>query len=114
MAHPPRQVLDIWKGNTFRQEFVLKSKQGDVSTPIDLTGSTIILTVTGGLDSFIKVFNDLPDAANGKFEIYLTVEETRLLPIGQVAKYEIERQIGLEQKTLLCGSLNVGGWNNVD
>lgn len=115
MSHPPKQVLEVWKGNTFRRDFRLSSKVGNVTTPIDLTGSTIVLTVTwGAAIGLAKSFTSFPDGEDGKFSIDLTVEDTRLLPLGQIARYEIERQIGSEQKTLLCGTFNVGGWNNVD
>lgn len=129
MAKPPNMLLDVWKGNTFRRRFASKQKNTTTGalSPVDLRGSTMVLTVAwaagtqngvtwlaGTLRKEFPLALDSPSAELGEYEITLTVEETRRLPIGQIAKYEIERWMGDEQKTVLYGTFRVGGWVNDD
>lgn len=106
------------QGNTFRRSFAFKQANGD---PVDLTGSTVVASVKygpGRSDVLRKTTEDgslaMPTPANGEVELMLDPGETRLLPAGRSAKYEIERKVsGGDQTTLLYGMIDVAkGWND--
>lgn len=125
---PPSKNFDIWKGNTFSEPVRLTQINPADPTgpriPVDLTGSRIAFYARWDADpqqgivaagTFSKFFDDLPDAADGRFDFAFTVAETRLLPTSNsVIKYELERQMGDEQRTFLHGYINTTEWANAD
>lgn len=114
---PSRSDIDVWKGNTLSRIFRLKS---DATTPIDLTGSTFIFRVVDKSNELVRYSSadgdelGVPTPANGEVVLLMPVSDTRLLPDGSVARYELERRVGSEQTTILYGMLNVEGWANDD
>ncbi|WP_293862511.1 hypothetical protein [uncultured Alsobacter sp.] len=114
---PARSDLDVWKGNTFARTFRLTT---DDTTPLDLTGSVFVFRVVDSGAEIIRYESGtddelaVPTPANGEVNLLMPVAGTRTLPEGSVARYELERRIGLEQTTLLYGLLVVTGWANDD
>lgn len=112
---PAQKNLSVWRGNTLDQVFWFKTG----TTPIDLTGSTMVFTAvwTGGSlrkDNAGAGGFSITNAAGGEATLSLSVAETRAFPVGENVVYEIERWISGKQTTLLWGKLSVGGQVNVD
>ncbi|QIG66712.1 DNA helicase loader protein [Rhizobium phage RHph_TM16] len=109
---PAKKTLTIWKGNT--EAFSFRFKQ-DASTPFDLTGSRLVMTIRA--DTPIVKDSDISgwtiNAAAGEATVTLTAAETAAFTSQYVEpSYEIERFIGAEQKTLLYGPIEVTGGLN--
>lgn len=111
----------VWQGNDSPLIVEISSENG-----FDGTGSDFVLTIayktdvviyrssTGGL-----IMDIVTDPATGIKATIVTWQCTpamsRLLPIGRLAQYELERQVsGGEQKTLLAGYMDVHRGQNVD
>lgn len=107
---PGQYNLDVWKGNTLSVTFGFKT---DDTTPLDLTGSTLDFRAIWAGGEIRKNLT-VATPANGEAVLALTVEETRELPDGAIAKYEIERRIGGAQTTLVYGTIVATGWANAD
>lgn len=107
---PGQYNLAVWKGNTLSVTFGFKT---DDTTPLDLTGSTLEFRAlwNGG-----EIRQDLTIAtpSNGQAVLDLTVVQTRQIPNGAIAKYEIERRISGAQTTLVYGTLVASEWVNAD
>jgi hypothetical protein len=110
---PAQFQLEVWRGNTFSQMFRFVTVSNGVTTPVDLTGSTIVFRAAWSAGSINKDLT-ITSASQGQATLALTVEETRLLPSGASADYEIERRIGGNQTTELFGKLIVAGGINND
>lgn len=119
--------IDIWRGENdppVGWQFLLNDIADD-ATPqsgdlFDLTGSQLYLTIYYGDDGKIeKNTMDNPavmiiDLAQATLTWKQTVDETRLLPLGSLAYYEIERRIADKQGNLASGKVNVRGGRNND
>lgn len=114
---PAQKNLSVWKGNTFKLPLTISTLSNGVSTPMDLTGSSLVFRSIWSGGSLRKATGDsgfsIVSAAAGTALLSLTVAETRTLPNGNV-KYEIERRVGSEQTTILFGELNCREWVNDD
>ena len=112
---PGETNLSVRKGNTFQTTFRFKV---GADTALDLTGSTLVFRAawSGGEIRKTGPSSDfaIPTPTNGEATLTLTVAETRTIPNGAIAKYEIERRVGSEQTTLLFGMMVVSEWINDD
>jgi hypothetical protein len=115
---PASQVLEVWKGNTKTFPLRFKTKVGSVVTPINLTGCTLVYRAVWPDGALRKegVGQGFPitDPANGEAELIFSVADTRALPTGSKAKYEVEVRSADEQVTRLYGHMNVSEWANDD
>ncbi|MFO1151015.1 MAG: hypothetical protein U1E62_21785 [Alsobacter sp.] len=121
---PVQKDLSIWKGNSTPQVFRFKTRQLDGSLlPLDLTGSVLVFRAVwvdeNGDPESLRLESpnqalSVTDPAGGELVLQLGVANTRLLPTGQKARYEIERRIAGEQRTLAYGTLKVSEWANDD
>lgn len=115
---PAQQSLSIWKGNTVSFPIRIQTRDGATLTPVNLTGSTLVFRAAWPNGSIRKEGAGqgfaITNAAQGEATLAFTVEETRSLPVGNAARYEIERRIGGAQTTLLYGDLKVSEWVNDD
>lgn len=110
---PTQKNIEIWRGNTETIPLEVKVKVGAVLQPVNLTGSTLHFRAEWQGGTLVKVL-DITDAVLGLAEIRLTKEETRGVPQGAAAFYEIERWVGLDQKTIAYGRLIAAGGLNTD
>lgn len=114
---PATKNLKIWRGNTERMTFRLKDSAG---TPIDLTGSTAMLTIIheGGKLTLTAIDGGVAvtDPTSGYINFDLSVANTRSIHPSPVtgARYELELQTADEQRTLLAGKVIVEGGDNAD
>lgn len=110
---PTQKDIPIWRGNTETIPVEVKIKVGAVIQPVNLTGSTLHFRAEweGG---FLAKDLDITDAVLGLAEIRLTKAETRGVPQGAPAVYEIERRVGVDEKTIAYGRLIAGGGLNTD
>lgn len=103
--------ISVRAGNNLSQPFRWLQVAG--GAPVDLTGSTLRFRTAWSGGALAKAVT-ITNAAGGEFTLDLTVAETRALPIGRVAFYEIERRIGASQKTIIEGFLDVSKGVNDD
>ena len=103
---PVHRNFNIWRGNSETLKFRLLASAG---VPLDLTGSEVTMYIdsAGELTTHTAT---VVDPVTGEFSIFLSAAVTRALSTSAyVPKYEIERKIGQEQKTILHGNLLIGG-----
>jgi hypothetical protein len=110
---PASKDISIWRGNTETFPVEVKARAGATIVAVNLTGSTLQFRAQWDGGSLIKDL-DITDAALGLAELRLTASETRSIPQGSAARYEIERRVGSEQKTILYGRLVASGGLNLD
>lgn len=110
---PTQKDIPIWRGNTETIPVEVKIRVGAVMSPVNLTGSTLQFRAQWAGGSIAKDM-DVTDAALGKAELLLTTAETRSVPQGSTATYEVERRVGIDQKTILYGRLVASGGINTD
>ncbi|WP_424363609.1 hypothetical protein [Methylocystis parvus] len=112
-----RYDIEIVAGNSKTIPITFYEDAAKVN-PLDLTGSTIIFRAVWDGGSLSKSSPSsgitISDPTTGAISIALTVANSRALPEGKVAKYEIERRIGGAETTLLLGYLNVVNWGAND
>lgn len=114
---PSKLDIEVWKGNTLSRTFRLKAEGGSL---VDLNGSVFVFRVVNKAAEIIRYVSasadelSVPTPENGEVVLLMPVADTRLLPDGAVARYELERRVGTEQTTVLYGSLVVKGWANDD
>lgn len=110
-------LTGIRRGNSFERIFRFKDGNGD---PIDLTGSIMVFSAANGTTIIRKTTADgsllMPDPTTGEITLYLSPADTRLLAPGKLRnRYEIERQLDANEKTLVAGCITVlDGINNDD
>lgn len=109
-------LTGIRRGNSFERTFRFKDADGD---PIDLTGSIIVFSVTSGSTVIRKSTSNngllMPTPSNGEVTLRLTPSETRQFAVGKLRnRYEIERQIGANETTLVWGCIVVSQGINDD
>lgn len=113
---PAQYVIKVWKGNTLTLPLRFRTTPGNA--PIDLTGSTIIAIIRWAGGQIRKESGEpgftITDAEDGLVEVFLTSAETRQIPTGSTARYEIERRIGSTETTLLYGNIHASEWVNDD
>lgn len=106
--------FEVWRGNSYR---VI-----GWNFPFDLTGSEIVLTIKWRKWSLVKSTSDggllIEDTVlEGESApvVYFepTIEESRQIPPGRLADYEVERRIDGEERTYVTGKvIGKGGGNN--
>lgn len=101
-------------GNSFQRQYVCKA--GGVAA--DLTGYTVRWTAYWGDNKIEKTTADgslgMPTPTNGTVNLNLTAVETRLVPVNDSMKYQLEIISGPGvQTTILYGDLvgDPGGFN---
>lgn len=113
---PVKKPLSFWRGNTEALRFRFKQNATD---PLDLTGSRFVLTIKHDGPDIVKDSDasgwDISTPTNGEATVSLSATETRSLS-GAIAgvRYEIERFIGEEQKTLIYGDITIAGGIGTD
>jgi hypothetical protein len=113
---PASYDLPLWRGNNPQQVFRFRDAEG----LFVLTDERFILTVTyrGALilkkDTATSGSSFAIDTDASTLTWSPTVDETRMLPLGRVAKWELEKWKDGVQVTLLAGALIVSGGDNVD
>lgn len=122
-----RADMMVWVGNNYPPTIIeflgvdipddQESAPGDY---IDLTGSDLYLTIGRGTPYLIEK-NTLADAdvlvvdeSVAQLQWTPTIAETRTLPLGRLAKYEVERRIDGNQQTIAAGFVIVEGGLNSD
>ena len=110
---PTQKDITIWRGNTETIPVEVKARVGATVAVVNLTGSTLHFRAewVGGV--IVKDL-DIIDAPLGLAELRLTKAETRGVPQGAPALYEIERRVGTEEKTIAYGRLIASGGLNTD
>ena len=113
-----RKDLDIWVGNDQALSFKFWA-DADKTVDFDLTGSEIVFRATWETDGeFRKTSADggivIGDATTGEFSIPISHAESRQFPDGKKARYEIERRISGDERTMLYGYLIVTNWGGND
>jgi len=107
----PTYDLCLRQGNDKSLEFHLISDDG---TPFDLTGSTLIFTAQKSDGTEMEKTIVPTDVAGGVFVLSFTTAETREFTPGRFNQWEIERQIGGSEETLIAGYMNVREGMNTD
>lgn len=114
---PSRSDIDVWRGNTLSVVFQLnRDAQG---TPLPLSGSTFVFRVLDGETELLRKASpsdelSVPTPSDGKVLLSLAPADTRALPLGMLARYELERRVSSEETTVAFGFLNVAGGVNDD
>lgn len=107
--------FEVWRGNAYRAI--------GWNFPFDLTGSAIVLTIKWRNWSLIKstadggLVTENTEVEGATVPVVYwtpTLEETRQIPLGRVADYEVERRVpGGEERTYVKGKvIGMGGKNN--
>lgn len=106
---------DVVPGNSFQRQYICKA--GGVA--VNLTGYTVRWTAYYGDHSIVKTTADaslaMPTPTDGTVTLSLIAAETRLVPVGDSMRYQLELISGTLQQTILYGDL-VGrpGGDNAD
>jgi hypothetical protein len=114
---PVKKDLRIWRGNDERLAFRLKD---GAASPVDLTGSTINITLIHECGKLVLSAVDggeaVTDPTEGIVIFDLTPAQTRSIsPSPKLgARYELEMKTADEQRTLAYGKLIVEGGDNDD
>jgi predicted pyridoxine 5'-phosphate oxidase superfamily flavin-nucleotide-binding protein len=108
--------LSIWRGNN--PPIAWRFRNAD-QTLFDVSGSRFVMDISIRSVSRFRKDTDVNDnfvvdAAASTLTWAITVAESRLIPEGRIADYEIERWIGNEQLTLISGKLIGLGGKNFD
>lgn len=117
---PAQRPLAVWRGNTVDFAFRLKTRdEAGAEAPINLTGSVLVFRATVAGVEIVRedttgLAFDITDAADGRAELHLSVAQSRLFPLGDGTRYEIERRVGSSQRTLLFGKVVASEWANDD
>lgn len=113
---PAKKILKLWRGNT--AEFVFRLKQ-DHNTPLDLTGSTFVMSIIHGGPRIELSSSDggitIATPTTGELTVPISVALSRsILQRTGGVQYEIERRIDGAQTTILFGTIEFAGGNNAD
>lgn len=111
---PP--VIRIWRGAT--RPIAWRLKTGDDNL-FDLTGSSFRLSVAAAGVVLIAKNSEAADGLSidvpGATVTWTpTLAESRLIPLGRVSSYELERRIGSAQEILAWGQVEGLGGINAD
>lgn len=102
------------QGNTLPIVLRFTQANGD---PYDLTGSEFVLRVAFPGGAYVKTSEDgdiTIDTVTATITATLSVAETRAMPVGSFAKYEVERRYNGQQETMLDGTITVREGVNTD
>lgn len=113
---PAKKTIPVWKGNTLTLPLRFRTS---ATTFLDLTGSELVFRASWPGGTPIRYATPsaaftINDAVGGRATLTLSVADTRSIPQGDVARYEIERRIDGRQETLMFGTLNASEWVNDD
>jgi len=113
MANP---VIKIWRGTT--RPVAWRLKQGDGSL-FDLAGSSFRLSIAASGATLISKNSDAADGLaidEGAATVTYTpsLAESRLVPLGRLASYELERRIDGAQEIVAWGQIEGLGGSNAD
>lgn len=107
----------VWRGTNEAQEWAFTNEADN--TPFDLTGFTVrlrvlvrgtaVITLQSGTDTNLVV-----SAANGLVTWTPTIEESRLIPRGERATYELERRATGVERPLCAGRMRGLAGDNDD
>lgn len=107
--------VSVWRGTNDAQGWEFKTEAGGI---FPLVGNEIRLRVFVDGAAVITLSTDdddhlVLDTDLGRLTWTPTIEESRLVPNGSLAQYEIERRIGGVERPLCAGVLEgVGGLND--
>lgn len=118
MRGPAKYDIVTWTGTDFSESY---EAQNDDLTAFDLTGSELVFRALDASGTELFRFSsedatelEITDASAGEYTFSLTGAQTRLVPLGRVAKYEIERRVGTSQESFMAGFLIGEGGANDD
>ena len=115
-AGPVVVDFDLWRGSNLPP--VIWGLENEDGTPFPVAGSEFVLTIrwAGGSIRKSTAASDgfALDAATSELAWSPTLAETRLVPLGRLSRYEVERRIGGHQDPLITGSITGKGGNNDD
>jgi hypothetical protein len=113
---PARVDFDLWRGNNVPP--LTWGMEDDGGGPVPFAGSVFSLRVSVRGATVLSKRSDagdglLADPATSELTWTPTLAESRLVPAGRRATYEIERHIGGSQETWVVGSITgKGGFND--
>lgn len=110
---PAQHNFTVWIGTNDQSPTIIPGAAGDAL--FDHTGSSWLLVArkkTCG--SIIFVIDGVIDDGTGKVSFPISIQQSRLVPIGNNAVYEIERRIGATEEVWLFGALIGAGGVNTD
>lgn len=104
---PGKYEIQLVKGNTYRTTFRLKTSTG----VFPLTNGRFVFSAYDRRQLILRVASPsesltIDDPDTGEVHFFLSAEQTRLFPVGAVARYELEYQNGVEQTTVIEGRVN--------
>jgi hypothetical protein len=120
---PAYWPMPLWAGNNQPAEFVLRDSLG---ARVDLTGVQARLrivwpgggiTVASGVDAGLTIPDQTDPGSRGSIVFAPTLEQSRQVPTGRLARYELELRDFLSpglEITALAGPVVVDGGNNPD
>ena len=117
MSKPAVQAIEVWVGNTETFRFQCFSDE-NFTVPFDLTGSDLRFTLFHDGPTILKTIGSgitVVNALTGTFDVALTKAETRAI-VSRLnsASYEVERIIGSNESTIICGLVKLDGGRNND
>lgn len=104
-----RSQIDVivWRGNSTPIEFLWP----DGYAP----SASVALTVWAGREQLLSALSGgglVVDAPARRYLWDITVEQSRLIPLGKIAQYEIEDRSGIETTILFGWTIGQGGAND--
>jgi hypothetical protein len=108
--------IDVYIGEDLTLDLEI---QNDDLTVFDLTGSELVWRIFDTAELVRATSTDaveviISDAHLGIVSLALSSTQTRTIPLGRKARYEIERRIDGVQSVILCGYLTGAGGVNDD
>jgi hypothetical protein len=120
MSAPPFARWHVWAGND--PGTVLRLRDG--SGLLDLTGATVVLTITRGVgdvlvlrsgtDAAVSIPDQTVTENRGQIEVRLSLVQGRDLPLSTAMPFELEVWRAGVQRTWLQGEMLASTRNNVD
>ena len=106
---------NVVPGNSFERQYICVNSS-DIA--VDITGYDVRWKGVYGDHTIFKSLANgtlqVPDPTNGAINFYLSPEETRLVPVNDAMRYELELSAFPTQITVLSGDLVGHGGYNVD
>lgn len=106
---PVQQDIEVWRGNS-RPVVILPFPDGYVPAP----GATYQMVVSIGTTAILVSGVVLVDAIARQFRWPLSTSDSRLIPLGTVASYELEERSRYGEETVLSGFVIGAGGANFD
>jgi len=105
-----RYNISLWRGNSETIEFRFLDSSG-APDPVAVSGSTFIFIIVD--QRGVEIINKTATPVGAVVSISMSPTETRMVPVGALCQYELERRIGTEQETWLYGQvIGMGGAND--